>query len=237
MYYDNRLHYESLLSDAEALTPKFQEEPKLNFDYAYTVGIDLGRLRDKSVITTVMSKTVKGKTHHVVCDIQELTAGLDFPTQCKAIVEYHDRPHFRTWPCKTLIDNSGLGLAVCDWLQADYPDFKFQRVTITAGEKHNSRNWLIRNTLKWMAKPNFFISKDVPGWEELKEQILSVKMDKRASGAAFFETATSFDDHLMSLALCLSALESRSQTIVTDIFFGKGPINKHRERNGWNRAG
>jgi len=207
---------------------RFDEGVKaqLPTNYRYIVGVDLAKLRDRTVITTLESEITKGSEAHCVKDIRVLPGGLSYLLQAAQIAAYTDKPCFRTWGVKVLVDASGIGQPVSDILKESH-GLKHSKVTITSGDGKNgnnvSRNYLIRTLIKWIGQPNFFISSDIEEAERLREELESLSIEYRKDGSASFYTNQDHDDCLMSLALCTFQLE-RSKSIncgVTDIFLNR----------------
>ncbi len=203
--------------------PKRAEIPKPPFSYSYIVGIDLAKSQDRSVICTIMTKEMNGKKTHIVCDLVILPKNQNYNKQAQAIADYMDKRHFKTWKTKLVIDASGVGAPVCDNVEENH-SLKFDRAIITSGASKRwnkfSRNWLIQNLIKWLAKGNFYISTDVAGTENLKQEIGALRPDYRSDGTVIF-VSPEHDDMVMALALGLAVLHKQNaiRSGVTDLLF------------------
>jgi len=206
---------------------KFDEGVKaqLAVNYRYIIGVDLAKLRDKTVLTVLESEITKSGEAHCVKDIRVLPGGLSYLLQAAQIAAYCDKPCFRTWGVKVVVDASGIGQPVSDILKETH-GLKHSKITVTSGDSKNgnnvSRNYLIRTLLKWLGQPNFFISSDIAEADRLREELESLSIEYRKDGSASFY-AGEHDDCIMSLALCTLQLE-RSKSVscgVTDIFLNR----------------
>lgn len=198
--------YEKFKSDVRASLP---------VTYSYYVGVDLGQRRDSTIITNVQIESRKaGEETIAVSDIRVIKKGVSYVLQAASIACYCGAQCFDTWPTRVSVDASGVGLPVSDLLNSEH-GVKHQRVVITSGEGRSgnncSRNWLIRNVEKWISKPNFYFSSDVPEVQRLRDELLALSLEWSKFGNVSY-TSETHDDAVMSLALALSALE-RSRSV------------------------
>ncbi|WP_425408411.1 hypothetical protein [Hyphococcus sp.] len=186
--------------------------------YSYSIGADIGKSLDRSVLTTIETETTDKATNHYIRDIRALPKNTNFVTQAEMIAEFMQRPNFTYWPAQLVLDGSGIGAVVSDILRTEY-DLNFKKVVITSGEKRYSRNWLINTLRKWFEKPSFHISDQIRGAKELRDELEAITSEQRPSGLVYL--GGKHDDYVLSAALAVSNLENKVALTggSTDIFF------------------
>lgn len=209
---------------AERSRPIDAIKASLSTRYSFIVGCDLAKLQDKSVLSVIEGLHCdKGDTYALKA-IETLPARMDYISQGDAIAAFMQRPQFKTWGGTLVIDGTGIGEAVCDYLKSAHA-LKFKKLKIVAGDGRNglkiSRNWLLNNLRKWIQTPaTFAISSDLQHADELRQELDAIEPKYRADGGLYY-AAGEHDDFVMSLALALAELDRRQnvRSGTTDYFF------------------
>lgn len=190
---------------------EFEDEVKAGMDvsWRYFVGIDLGKLNDRTVISVIESETRLGRTQTAVRALEILPLGMSYTKQAAAIANILSPPRYSLWPTKVFLDASGLGQPVADILKDEH-ELKFSRVTITSGNGRNglniSRNWLINNLYKYLSAGKLLVSTDCPNAALLRDELEAMRLEFGGDGAERY-IAGGHDDAIMATALAAAGLE------------------------------
>ncbi|MDW8073969.1 MAG: terminase family protein [Nitrososphaerota archaeon] len=157
------------------------------------VGVDVGRLRDSTVITA-LERLEDGTLR--VFHVQELR-GIDFQAQESIILNLAERLR----PVSIAIDRTGIGLALYETLSGKLP--AVEGVTFT----RNVKEALIATLHSLMKGGKLSIP---PDGRELINQLRAFQRVETPSGAAKYEAPRGqHDDYVMSLALAVGAAVRR----------------------------
>jgi phage FluMu gp28-like protein len=174
--------YEMILACAEDYSLIIPDEYKTN--NPVFIGIDFGRYRDSTVIT-VLEKIDQGMK---VIFLKEFL-GVDMAEQ----LEYIKMLIKALKPAKVLIDKTGLGIPMHDFLSREYPEV--EGVTFTAASKEA----MILNLYNHMRAKRVTIPVDAA---ELISQLRQFQRVQEKSGRVKYEAPpNAYDDYVISLAL------------------------------------
>ena len=186
--------------------------------YAYSIGIDLGKLRDRTVISTIETQRSRdsGEETHAVKALHVLKLGTDYAQQLAAILTFLDKPCFSLWATETLIDCTGLGEPMADLLDAK--GVKFKRVSITSsgeansrqGRHYVSRTYLINLMIRYLARDNFKISSDLSHAPALREELATMTIENSKAGNQFYASGA-HDDLIMATSLALYGVDRKTR--------------------------
>lgn len=208
---------------------KFVDELKASAPvrYQFFAGIDLGRNKDATAVAIIeraTKTTASGESIQTALrGLYRIKPGKSYVDQCSAIEGLFGAACFSLWGVNLLIDASGVGEGVCDFLESR-KRLKFRRVSITSGDSisskrgriYASRNQLISTLTKLLRREGFIISSDLPLLDELLKELEGLGEESAKSGATVYRTS-SHDDLTIALSLASLALNRKDTGVRTGV--------------------
>jgi len=197
--------------------------PDVNPRFEYSVGVDLGRSKSRTVIVCVQTKVDNGEhVEHYVNDVRVLPTSFDFREQIATIRGYRETNRlFRIWGIAHFaVDASGVGAPISEELKRQH--VRHTPVVITPGDSRNrsdgklkvGRNRLFTILQKMLFTDNFFINPSLEYANQLRRELASVTQEFTDNGEISFKTGEQ-DDILFALMLALLRFDIKRKRVTT----------------------
>jgi hypothetical protein len=195
--------------------------------YEFFVGVDIGKLQDRSAIAVIERRTQATDTGPIVQTalrgLYRVPSQVSYVRQAEGIESLLTAPCFQLWGANIYLDASGVGEACADMLH-ERGKLKFKRVNITSGDAisakrgriYASRNALISGFVKLLRRGDLIISADLPLLSDLLRELESLGEETSKGGASVYRT-TGHDDLIIAFSLAALAMQRKDTGIKTGV--------------------